>query len=325
MHKTQHQFEEDLSLDTLTKEKRVENIAPPQRKMTLRSQRQRQAREEVNNGDKDRRTRIDRRSGTDRRRSDRRGMGTTLDPMNIYLREMGNQKLLSHEEEIELAKMVEDGEERIQYAVLRLTLGITALNDLAENILRGSTRINTVVRGVSDNDDKALNQVRDSLLDKVEEANILDARRRELFLELKKCDGDEEKERKLVEEILAVGWDISNLFKEHRLCSKGILSVAEAVKELSLKFNKVRVVAQQRELLAARRAENSSRKGDEVNAAEIERHITLELAETIGVSWPAFMEIQQEIELGKEMAKQAKEALVRANLRLVISVAKKIP
>ncbi|PIE57815.1 MAG: RNA polymerase subunit sigma [Desulfobulbus propionicus] len=273
--------------------------------------------------DKERRTQLDRRSGGDRRRTDRRSMGTNQDPMNIYLREMGSQKLLSHEEEIELAKMVEESEARIQYAVLRLTLGITALNDLAENILRGSTRINTVVRGVSDNDDKILNKVRDSLLDKIEEANALDARRRDLFTELKKQSGDEQAEEKIVEEILQVGWQISNLFHEHRLCSKGILSVADAVKELSKKFTKVRVVAQQRELLTVRREQISKGQDGEISPAEIERHITLELAETIGVSWSAFMEIQQEIELGLEMAKQAKESLVRANLRLVISVAKK--
>ncbi|WP_084813446.1 sigma-70 family RNA polymerase sigma factor [Desulfogranum japonicum] len=323
MHKTEHQFDEDLRLDTLIDNEGVKKAKPTKDNERSSLTKKKDTVETVSHDGKDRRTRIDRRSGKDRRRTDRRGMGTTLDPMNIYLREMGNQKLLSHEEEIELAKMVEDGESRIQYAVLRLTLGITALNDLAENILRGSTRINTVVRGVSDNDDKALNKVRDSLLDNVEEANELDAKRRELFLELKKNAGDGEMEQRLVEEILAVGWEISNLFKQHRLCSKGILSVADAVKELSMKFNKVRVVAQQRELLAARREKSSNGKEDEVSPAEIERHISLELAETIGVSWTAFMEIQQEIELGREMAKQAKEALVRANLRLVISVAKK--
>ena len=71
----------------------------------------------------ERRSSLDRRLGEDRRLTDRRGMGSSIDPMNIYLREMGNQRLLSHEEEIELARMIEDGETRIQSAVLRLTLG----------------------------------------------------------------------------------------------------------------------------------------------------------------------------------------------------------
>ena len=79
--------------------------------------------------------------------------------------------------------MIEDGETRIQQAVLRLTLGITALNDLAENLLRGNVRINSVIRGLSDNDEGELTSVRDAFLDQIEKANELDSRRRELFLE----------------------------------------------------------------------------------------------------------------------------------------------
>lgn len=271
----------------------------------------------------ERRSPLERRLGDDRRGEDRRGTGSSVDPMNIYLREMGSQRLLSHEEEMELARMVEDGETRIQQAVLRLTLGITALNDLAENLLRGNVRINSVIRGLSDNDEKELTTVRDAFLEQVEKANELDARRRELFLELRKNAGNAVREASLVEQILTVGSDIADLFQAHRLCSKGLLSVADAVKELAQKFNRVRIVARQQELLLAARRHQLQPEAGEVNPAEVEQRVTLELAETIGISWPAFIAVQQEIEMGRETAKQAKETLVRANLRLVISVSKK--
>lgn len=271
----------------------------------------------------ERRSQVDRRISEDRRGGDRRGTGSSIDPMNIYLREMGNQKLLSHEEEMELARMIEDGETRIQRAVLRLTLGITALNDLAENLLRGNVRINSVIRGLSDNDEKELSTVRDAFLEQVEKANELDARRRELFVELKKHAGNGDREAELVADILDVGTAVAHLFQEYRLCSKGLLSVADAVKELAQKFNKVRVVARQQELLLAARKHQAQAMADGFNPAEIEQRVTLELAETIGISWPAFVEVQQDIEMGREMAKQAKDTLVRANLRLVISVSKK--
>ncbi len=272
----------------------------------------------------ERRSSFDRRLGDERRHvEDRRGGGSSIDPMNIYLREMGNQRLLSHEEEMELARMVEDGETRIQYAVLRLTLGITALNDLAENLLRGNLRINSVIRGLSENDEQELIKVRDTFLEQIERANELDSRRRELFVDLKRIAGDAAREAGLVAEILTMSNAISSLFKDYRLCSKGILSVAEAVKELAQKFNKVRVVARQQELLSAARRHQSEQGESSVDPAEVEQRVTLELAETIGVSWPAFIEVQQDIEIGREMAKQARETLVRANLRLVISVSKK--
>jgi len=271
----------------------------------------------------DRRSSLNRRLGDDRRGDDRRGLGSSIDPMNIYLQEMGNQRLLSHEEEMELARMVEDGETRIQHAVLRLTLGITALNDIAENLLRGNLRINSVIKGLSENDEKELVAVRDTFLDLIEKANELDGKRRELFVELKKVAGDAARETQLIDEILVVGSAISHLFQKYRMCSKGLLSVADAVKELGQKFNKVRIVARQQELLFAVRRHQPDAGDDLVDPTAIEQRVTLELAETLGISWPAFTEAQQEIEVGREMAKQAKETLVRANLRLVISISKK--
>ncbi|NOQ45503.1 MAG: sigma-70 family RNA polymerase sigma factor [Desulfobulbaceae bacterium] len=272
-------------------------------------------------GTKDRRTRIDRRRGSDRRNLDRRGMGTSIDPMNIYLREMGSQSLLSHEEEVELARLVEEGETCVQQAVLRLSLGITALNDLADGLCTGRVRVNSVLKGLAKDDESSLELIKDELLGKIDSANELDANRRELYENLKGVSGESEKEDRLVKKILSIGFEISALFKPYRLCDKGIMSVAEAVKELNTKFKKVRVVAQQRELLAARREHEKG--AAEVSAKEVERRITLELAETIGVSWSVFDEVLGDIEIGREIAKQAKEALVRSNLRLVISISKK--
>ena len=271
----------------------------------------------------ERRSSIDRRANADRRTGDRRGTGSSFDPMNLYLREMGDQHLLSHEEEMELARMVEEGETRIQFAVLRVTLGITALNDLAENLLRGNLRIGSVLRGLSENDEKELARARDGLLDQIEKANELDGHRRDLFVALKAAAGDATAENRLVAEILAASDAISSLFREYRLCSRGILSVADAVKELGQKFTRVRVVARQQELLLAARRHGQDTTGLMVDPAEVERRVTLELSETIGIGWSAFMEVLQDIEMGRETARQAKDTLVRANLRLVISVAKK--
>ncbi len=271
---------------------------------------------------KERRRISDRRVGDDRRSNERRGMGSSIDPMNIYLREMGSQALLSHDEEVELAQMMEEGEVRAQQAILRLTLGVTALNDLAEGLLRGKLRINTVIRGLSENIENSLESYQDAFLDQIEKANELESVRRELFAKLKRATGDPVEEERLVNEILTIGKNIATLFLEYRLCSKGILSMADAVQELSYKFNKVKVAARQQELLAARR-DSAEMDQQAISPVEIEHRITLELAETIGVSWPAFIEVQQDLKMGLETAKQAKESLVRANLRLVISVSKK--
>ncbi|HHB76154.1 MAG TPA: hypothetical protein ENK84_06400, partial [Desulfobulbus sp.] len=175
-------------------------------------------------GKTERRISDDRRTGRDRRRSDGGRVGTSNDPMNIYLREMGSQSLLSHEEEVELARLIEEGEARIQKAVLRVTPGITALNDLADRLLSGKARIASVLRGVSEKDDQALQEITDGLLARIDQANALDDRRLALFKQLKHLTGNAEEEKRLQNEIQTISEEISDLFADYRLCSRGVLS-----------------------------------------------------------------------------------------------------
>ena len=64
-------------------------------------------------------------------------------------------------------------------------------------------------------------------------------------------------------------------------------------------------------------------RSDAFDAKEAEERIILELSETIGVNCQTFHEILAEIEIGREGVRQARESLVRSNLRLVISISKK--
>jgi len=265
---------------------------------------------------------VDSRRGVERRQNnDRRGQGQSIDPMNIYLREMGNLTLLKHEEEVELARLVEEGEKKVQKAILRTTLGVSTLKDLAEYLTAGKIRINTVLKGLSENDAKFYNKIKEEFISDVEKAVILDEKRQKRFDELIN-KSKKEKSDNLVTEIIDFGLEIAELFDKYRLYGKGIFSVADAVMELSNKFTRVLVKAQQREQLAVMR-EESEGSDDHLNQKEIETRISLELARSIGVSFKVFNEIVSNIEIGRETAKQAKEALIRANLRLVISVSKK--
>ncbi|MCI5142234.1 MAG: hypothetical protein D3909_11065, partial [Candidatus Electrothrix sp. ATG1] len=136
----------------------------------------------------------------------------STDPMNIYLREMGSLDLLSYEEEIRLAQELEEGESRIQNAVLRLTLGLDTLNSLKQGLERGNMRIGSVLNGISDSNEKELETVRTTFLACVEKANELNQHRVELFGKLRgKAGGPEDK---LWEEIRSLGQQIVDLFQQ---------------------------------------------------------------------------------------------------------------
>lgn len=265
---------------------------------------------------------FERRAGAERRGSGERRQVYNVDPMNIYLREMGSLSLLSHEEEIQLAELVEAGERKVQDAVLQLTIGLSTLNDLAKGLNSGRLRINTVLKGLSENDAKSFDTIKEGFLANIEEANHLNEHRSALFLEMKKSFEDQEQKLGLIKEINETALKIAQLFKPYRLYGKGLFSIAEAVTELSHKFRAVRVKVQQQEQLAAIRAERNGEDVIEANR-EIEKRITLELAESFGVCFQTFNVLLAEIADGRETAKQAKESLIRANLRLVISVSKK--
>ena len=265
-----------------------------------------------------RRKKSDRRSGVDRRR-----VGSSIDPMNIYLKEMGNLSLLSHEEEVALAQLIEQGENRVQQAVFRLPLGLDVLNDLASGLRADRIRISSVLRGFPEADEKSLLMLEQKFLAAIDHANELDQKRRDFCLQLRESIDDDEKKDKLLIEITKLGFEIADLFKDFQLCSKGFFSVSDAVKEFGLKLKKARVDALQRVHTVDPSSKQTGIFPEEQDPVEIDRRITLELAETLGVGGNDLGDILMDLELGREEARQGKDSLVRANLRLVISVSKK--
>ena len=266
-----------------------------------------------------RRKKSDRRSGADRRSS-----GTSIDPMNIYLKEMGNLTLLSHEEEVALAQLIEQGEARVQRAVFRLPIGLEVLNDIADGLRSEKIRISSVLRGFSEGDEKSLVKIAKEFLAVIDQADELGRKRKELCFKLKESIDNDEEKKKILVEITEIGFELADFFKDFRLYSKGIFTVADAVKEFGLKLNKAKVDALQRVKGSALAGSEQKGEAPEVlDPVEIDRRITLELAETLGLGSDELGDILMDLELGREEAKQGKESLVRANLRLVISVSKK--
>lgn len=267
--------------------------------------------------------RVGRRRGGDRRQIiDRRLAGGSVDPMNIYLREMGNLSLLTHEEEVDLARMVETGEMLVQQAVLRLTLGVIMLGDLDRDLRSGKIRIGTALKSISEHDGDVQAKIRDDFLKQIELAFELDRKRQGLCRELEKEDKQGAEHDRIVAEIDGVGLEIAQLFTGYQLCCKGVFAVADAVRDLGLQFKKVRIEALRKTKMTPPDGEKETGL-NAADAAEIERLTILDLIDAIGVSHQTLSNILGDIELGREEVKQGKESFIRANLRLVIAVSKK--
>lgn len=272
---------------------------------------------------KDRRATIfsDRRKGDRRRaaRSSKSGKNGShsIDPMNIYLREMGTLTLLSHEEELKLAKMMEEGKQRVQNSVFQTSLAIPSLLEVASDLHKNKGKICQTIMGVPDNNPELINRESKAFLENVERAVELDAKRSELLEKLQSSGVSEKKRTAIYQEVIDIGENIASLFSEWVVCAECVNAVAKGLDELSKKFRRVFVEIVGAHKLAA--AEG----GSEPSPETIEKLVSQQFIADAGLDGRKLQDLLHEIDSGKEMTKHAKESLVRANLRLVISVSKK--
>ncbi|RPH43859.1 MAG: sigma-70 family RNA polymerase sigma factor, partial [Desulfobulbaceae bacterium] len=264
-------------------------------------------------------------SFSDRRKGDRRRIsrnpskdGThSIDPMNIYLREMGALTLLSHEEELKLAKMMEEGKRRIQNAVFKTPLAIPALVEVSKDLAVSKENICNVVNGVSEDQPELIASESKAFLENVQRAIDLDKMRDDLLKQYRTLVKDSPESTDIHGKILEKGSEIAGLFQDRIVCSECVNAVAAGLEDLSRRFRKVFV-----EMMRSRNLP-SAEPAVGFNSQEIEEEVNRQLLSESGMGHKDLQLALYEIDAGRDMAKYAKEALVRANLRLVISVSKK--
>jgi len=263
----------------------------------------------------------DRRGGlfTDRRKGDRRRHdredddGQSADPMNIYLKEMGEMVLLNHEEELKLAKMLEDGRRRMQNAVLQTMIAMPALKELAKEVEKNKDHICETVPGIQVGDAKAIAEGSQDFLAKMAKVSLLDEQRLALLAHSRTLKPASDDASALYQEVAEIGVKIAALFDNTLLCAEYVNAAAAGMEELSRRFRKMAVQM-------IREAKNAD--GAQASRA-IEKQVNNRMLSESGIDMNGLSRLRDEVEAGREMSRRAKDELVRANLRLVISVSKR--
>src|SRR5258708_21578916 len=70
--------------------------------------------------------------------------GDSFDPVRLYLKEMGNFQLLSREQEVEIAKRIEAGEQEVEEEVLKSPVTLDFLIDLGDRIEAGEAHLRDI-------------------------------------------------------------------------------------------------------------------------------------------------------------------------------------
>jgi RNA polymerase primary sigma factor len=272
--------------------------------------------------------------------------GAVTDPVKMYLREMGLVTLLSREGEVEIAKKIEAGEQEVLKALIDTTTGIECLLNLCIDIENGSLRPKYVLKDIDEGDayseevfqtDKFLDTIRQ--IKNLHEENKLF--REKLFV----SDMDADEARRIRRGIARKNTKIFDLLKDWRLEGNVVDKIEHIIRDQIDWFDAMnKMLSLTSESLGAPVSELSahlssvndfcawavphcrlSAEETGVLFADLSRfHSEISEKElTVKSKSHALKRILSDVDEGRHKAKMAKSELTKANLRLVVSIAKK--
>jgi RNA polymerase primary sigma factor len=276
-------------------------------------------------------------------------LGRTSDPVRMYLREMGSVSLLTREGEVEIAKRIEEGDRDVASVILNTPITINEVVSLGERLRKSQISAAEISKEVEEEeleeDEEDVPKIR--ILSVIDEIRGTYGRVEEIAAALEAHPSAGEAE-KLREEQAEVKAKVAELLKSLRMKDRHIENISLRLKEMAAKVEKVMeeisaigkesgLPAEELEsLLAAIQKEGPAR-----DAALAKLGMSLDDAEKLDKRLKGanrkLQKIGQEtgfapsdlslaikaIEEGEQKSKLAKSELVEANLRLVVSIAKK--
>ena len=249
----------------------------------------------------------------------------TDDPVRIYLREMGVVPLLTREGEVDIAKRIERGQRRVLKALSRSPIVIREVLAIGEDLKRGVRSIKEIV--VFDEEEipekVQQNRVTDTT-HRIDELQKHYKRASQLAVRLptipakKKARECRRCRCRLGREIVRISLIIRNLgftnFERERLSDR-VNKTVDIMRSLD---RQVTNLERKIESTCSEELKKDYRKTQRRHLADLEK-----LECDAGVAFKELHRTQREMIRGEMDREQAKHELIEANLRLVVSIAKK--
>ncbi len=297
--------------------------------------------------------------------------GRTTDPVRMYMREMGTVELLTRQDEIRLAKRIEDGIRQSVSAMASAPVIVTELVSLADSVESGKLKLTELVVGFvdlatledeeipqpgnpadsdsdsdSDSDDDSDNTSSAPAGPDAAEAKERFERIRKAMKSLERCQAKyglgapqmEKHQTKLSNELMEfrlvprqidyLSQVMREIVDEVRLIEKAIVKICVQKARVTRKTFIAKFVGRESEAFWIRsmmRGKEGNKEILKAHAEELETLRTrLERLELVaGLRIHQIKEVNRRMSIGEAKARRAKKEMIEANLRLVISIAKK--
>ncbi len=284
--------------------------------------------------------------------------GRTTDPVRMYMREMGTVELLTRQGEIEIAKRIEDGLKQVKYHMSHFPPTIVALLLVADKVLAGETRMQDLLVGFIDPNEpdeikppvpKTEDDDEEEVIDTGPDPDEVKARfkviRRLHNRVVKAIDKHGFKDKRTIK----IQAELADQLMELKLAPKlfdalvrnlrGVVSIIRTQERLVMRICVRDAGMPRKDFL-------SSFPKSETDLAWVDKHIRAKRKHSsilarlkddilraqrklLGVEYDTLLtiaeikEINRQMSIGEAKARRAKKEMVEANLRLVISIAKK--
>ena len=249
-----------------------------------------------------------------------RTFGKVADPVRIYLDELKSFPLLTREGEVEIAKRIETEQREVLSALFNCPIAIKTVLNLGAALHAGTITIQEVTSGI-DNEETS---VEEEQIQKKEVLHLIDRIQRE-----------EERIRTLQGELSLGNKEIAKKRIQEKILKKRT-KILDALKRINLREEQIHIIFQNlkqwdirmekaiREMEGYRKVGLKLKDLKKMNrTARIVKRKVKKMETECGLSSDQIKETIRAVQKGEDGVKEAKVELVKANLRLVISVARR--
>jgi RNA polymerase primary sigma factor len=276
--------------------------------------------------------------------------GKVADPVSIYLKEMGSFSLLTREGEVEIAKRIENGQLEVLSVVFDCPIAVKEVINLGNALHSGKTTIREVTNEIDDEETSVEEEKiqRKRVLNLIKKIQRGEERIRFLRGELR-LRNKEVPQKRIHEKILKKRTKIFDAFKQINLGEKQINSIVQKLKQWDIRMEKAQKevktceeglgisIQEARKYLRSMQKKSIRERSfppakaclklkdlEEMDriARDVKRRLSRMEVEC-GLSSDQIKETVKAIEKGEAKTKEAKREMVKANLRLVISIARR--